>query len=262
MTAAAPLLAAEGLSFRYSRKHPVLFRDVGLDLGPGQAISILGPNGVGKTTLLNCLVGARRPSAGRIVCGGADLGVLRPRQVARRLAVVHQMHESTFSYTVQSIVLLGRAAHIGLFGQPGRHDHMAAQAAMQRVGVARLAQRPFGELSGGERQLVLIARALVQEAPVMVLDEPTSHLDLANQGRVLALLRELMEEGQGILMTSHFPEHALMLGGEALLLGKPEGSVAGPVDTVVTEANLAAAYNAPVALLRDGAAIACAPRLG
>jgi iron complex transport system ATP-binding protein len=102
---------------------------------------------------------------------------------------------------------------------------------------------------------------LAQAATVQELDEPTSHLDLANQGRVLALLRQLMADGQGIVMTSHFPEHALLLGGQALLLGRPEGPVSGPVEEVVTEANLGGAYRAPVALLRDGAAIACAPRL-
>ncbi|MGD1878772.1 MAG: ABC transporter ATP-binding protein [Kiloniellaceae bacterium] len=259
MTAA--LLAAEGLAFRYGADRPLLFEAIGLTVRGGQVLSILGPNGVGKTTLLQCLTGAHRPTAGAVHCGGAVLGSLPVREVARRMAVVHQMHESSFAYSVEAVVLLGRAARIGLFGRPGAGDRAAAAAAMQRVGIAHLAQRPLIELSGGERQLALIARALAQEAPLLVLDEPTSHLDLANQGRVLKLLRGLMADGQGIVMTSHFPEHALMLGGDALLLGRGAAPVAGPVAAVVTEANLAAAYQAPVALLRAGAAIACAPRL-
>lgn len=257
----ADLLVADGLAFRYGAGMPLLFLDVSLTLGRGEVISILGPNGVGKTTLLGCLTGGHRPVEGRVLCGGDEIDRLGARDVARRIAVVHQMHESTFAYSVETIVLLGRAAHIGLFGHPEAHDREVAASAMRRVGIAHLADRSFGALSGGERQLALIARALTQEAPALILDEPTSHLDLANQGRVLTLLRELMNDGQGILMTSHFPEHALVLGGRALLLGGAGAPVAGLAEKVVTEENLGTAYRAPVALLREGAAIACVPRL-
>jgi iron complex transport system ATP-binding protein len=255
------LLSAGGLAFRYRTAEKPLFTDVSLVLARGEALSILGPNGVGKTTLLACLTGARRPDAGWVRCGAELIGDMSTRNIARRIAVVHQLHDSTFAYSVETIVLLGRAAHIGVFGRPSERDRAIAYRAMQRVGIGHLASRSFGELSGGERQLAVIARALAQEAPTLALDEPTSHLDLANQARVLMLLRDLMADGHSILTTSHFPEHALLLGGKALLLFGTGAPVAGPVGDVVTELNLESAYQVPVALLRSKEAIACAPRL-
>lgn len=222
-----------------------VFRGLHLRVEPGQVLAILGPNGRGKTTLLRCIVGLLRPREGQVRHSGrAGIGY------------VPQLQQTVFDYSVLDMVLMGRARHIRLGSVPGPKDRRIARVALERVGLAHLAERPFSSLSGGERQLVLIARALTVESPVLVLDEPASALDLRNQGRVLELLRHLSREGLAIVLTTHNPQHAFFVADRALLFFSPEEHVTGPVPDVLSEDRLERLYGIPlrVLALEDGPA--------
>ncbi|MGW0734382.1 ABC transporter ATP-binding protein [Streptomyces sp. NPDC002851] len=206
-----------------------LFRSVSHRLAPGEILTVLGPNGRGKTTLLRCLVGLTEPTEGRIRAQGA-------------IGFVPQSHRTTFAYTVLDMVLMGRVRHLRPLTTPGPRDYEHALAALDRVGLTALADRDYPTLSGGERQLVLIARAIAAEGPVLVLDEPASALDLRNQGRVLHLLRSLADEGRTIVLTTHHPDHALEIADTALLLYGGADVRVGPADALLTDTAVSALY--------------------
>ena len=183
------MITAETVSFGYG---PVLVLDgVGVSAGPGQVVGLIGPNGSGKTTLLRTLYASLAPRAGLVTVDGTPVGDLKPRDLARRLSVVAQEGAGELPLTVADTVLLGRSPHLATFQRPGRDDHRIAAAALTRVGVRHLADRVFAGLSGGEKQRVLIARALAQRADHLLLDEPTNHLDIRYQHEVLQLVRRL-----------------------------------------------------------------------
>jgi iron complex transport system ATP-binding protein len=195
------------ITFRYNDK-PV-FRKIHFSIGKGEVFCLLGPNGCGKTTLLDCILGILKPEQGRIMVQGEDLSSCSSRHIPRSMAYVPQNHESTFPYTVTDMVLMGRAAHIPFFSTPGAEDHQIAQMALEQVGMANMAERPFTMLSGGERQLVIIARALAQRTPVIVMDEPTAHLDFRHEFIVLETIMNLVRsQNLAVIMATHFPNHA------------------------------------------------------
>lgn len=200
----------------------------------GSVFALLGPNGRGKTTLLHLLVGALKPCEGSLVVTG-------------RVAFVPQLFEVGFDYTTLDMALMGRARKIGLFSQPSRADEEAALAALDRFGMAEHAARPFHELSGGQRQLVIFARALVAEADILILDEPTSALDLENQALVLERIASLArDDGLTIVMTTHHPHHALAVADEALLMRGAGDYLCGSARDVLSEQNLRSLYRAPL----------------
>ena len=229
---AEPLLQATGLGHAHTGG-AWLFRGLDVELLPGRITAVLGPNGRGKTTLLRLLAGLAPAREGVVVRSGA-------------IAFVPQSHVP-LPYTVLDMVLMGRAAHLGLFRTPGRADRDRAVGALDQVGLLRLADRPYDRLSGGERQLVLVARALAAESKVLLLDEPASALDLANQGVVLRLLRRLADrDGLAVALTTHHPDHAMAVADEVLLMAKPGRHALGPVNAVLTEGALTALYGLPV----------------
>lgn len=217
-----------------------------LRLQPGQVLALLGPNGGGKTTLLKTLLGLLRPLGGQVELDGQPLHTLSAAARARRLAYVPQSHVGAFAFSVADLVLMGRTAHGSLFAAPSVHDRAVAQAAIERLGIAHLAARPATMISGGERQLALIARALAQEAQLMVLDEPTAALDFGNQGKVMREIRRLADEGLGVLFTTHDPNHATRFADQALLIRRGCTLASGAVTEVVTQAMLERLYDAPV----------------
>lgn len=209
-------------------------------------LALLGPNGGGKTTLLRTLLGLIPPLAGEVILGGHPLGRLPARERARLVAYVPQTQASAFAFTVGDVVLMGRTAQAGPFSRPAARDRDAAAAAMARLGIAHLAGRPCTEVSGGERQLALIARAVAQDARAVVLDEPTASLDFGNQGRVMREIDALAAGGLGVIFSTHDPNHAARHADRVLLIRDGARLAHGPAREVVTRAALAALYGAEV----------------
>ncbi|MGH6727647.1 MAG: ABC transporter ATP-binding protein [Pseudolabrys sp.] len=242
-------LEGRGLTIGYA-DHTV-GRDLDVALSTGEVLALLGPNGGGKTTLLKTLLGLIKPKAGEVALGDKPLGRYSIRERARTLAYVPQVHIGTFAFTVETVVLMGRTAHGTLFSAPSAHDRDVAAAVLDRFGIAQLANRPYTMISGGERQLVLLARALAQEPQFIVLDEPTASLDFGNQGKVMAEIKALAASGHGVLFTTHDPNHALRGADRAFLLRQGTRIAEGPVKAVLERAQLEALYGAPVERLTD-----------
>lgn len=226
------MLELRGIGFAYAGRDWV-FRGVSLAAERGTVTAVLGPNGRGKTTLVRCAAGLLDPQEGSVHRGAA-------------VGFVPQARGSAFAYPVREMVVMGRAAHVGVFSVPGRSDREAAEAAMERVGIAELADRPFPTLSGGEQQLVLVARAVASGHPVLVLDEPATGLDLRNQVVVVELVRSLADDGLAVLLTTHHPDHALMAADAVVLMRGPSDVRYGPADELLTEPELTALYGVPV----------------
>lgn len=207
-----------------------IFQNYSAEIRRGSTFALLGPNGSGKTTLLKILLGMLRPTAGTIHANG-------------KLAFVPQLFQVSFDYSVLDMVLMGRARHVGLFSQPTAKDAQAAMTSLERFGMADYSSRPFHELSGGERQLVIFARALVSDADILILDEPTSALDLRNQIKVLDWITRLShEDGLTVLFTTHHPHHALAVADNAFLMLGGTKYAQGPVHDVLSEENLQLLY--------------------
>jgi len=225
----------------------------GLDvaLSTGEVLALLGPNGSGKTTLLKTLLGLLRPKAGEVRLGDKPLSDYSIRERARVIAYVPQVHIGTFAFTVEAVVQMGRTAHGNLFSRPSARDRAVAQSALERFGIAALANRPYTMISGGERQLVLLARALAQEPKFIVLDEPTASLDFGNQGKVMNEIRDLAKSGHGVLFTTHDPNHALRAADRAYLLREGTRIADGPVAAVLNREQLEALYHTTVERLTD-----------
>lgn len=235
-----PLLEARDLAIGFGSR--VLASGIGLTLDAGCVTCLLGPNGVGKTTLFRTLLGMLPPLQGAVRVGGTDLKALSPTRRARRIAYVPQAGDPAFAYTVLDMVLMGRTAHLGAFGTPQAADIEIAQAALARFALADLAGRDFARLSGGQRQMVLIARAFAQQAAAIIMDEPTASLDLANRRHVLDLVEELARSGVGVLLSTHDPEQALRLADRVATLDARGTFRAGAADDLLSEAHLSALY--------------------
>lgn len=240
-------LEVEGLSYEYRRGAPV-FRDVSLRLGAGEVLCILGPNGVGKSTLLGCMARFLTPTAGRVRVCGRDIAGLRQAELARHVAFVAQMQTSSFGYTVRDYAVMGRAPHVGLLSMPGKQAYELVDRALDELGIAYLAEKPFNEISGGERQQVEIARVIVQDARVVLLDEPANHLDLGNQVKVLRALSGLADQGRTVVLTTHNPDHCTMLGGRVAIMRRGEPVEVGAIQDVLDGGRLSGLYGTGVAM--------------
>ncbi len=243
-----PSLNASNIHYAYQGKK--VLHGANLALDPGQVVSLLGANGAGKSTLLRIALGLLQPQTGEVHLGGRLLHAYPRRELARHLAYVPQVHAMPFPYTVRQVVLMGRLPAIGMFGAPGRRDHDIAEQAMDRLGIGRLADRPYTEVSGGERQMALIARALAQGSRLLILDEPATGLDYGNQIALLDLLRTLAADGYGILKTTHHPDHVLASSDRVAILQGGRIVAAGPPAEVMSAALLSDLYGVAIAPTR------------
>jgi iron complex transport system ATP-binding protein len=242
-------LSGHALTIGYSDR--VVGRELDVTLTTGEVLALLGPNGGGKTTLLKTLLGLLAPRAGEVRLGERSLSDYSNQERARLVAYVPQFHAVTFAFTVETIVLMGRTAHGNLFSRPSAADRDIAGRMLERFGIAHLRERPYTMISGGERQLVLLARALAQEPQFIVLDEPTASLDFGNQGKVMQEIRALGTSGHGVLFTTHDPNHAMRAADRAYLLRGGQRIGEGATGEVLNRAQLEALYQAPVELISD-----------
>ncbi len=219
---------------------------ISLAIDAGEVLCLLGPNGAGKTTLFRTLLGLQRPLGGEITLDDKQLTRLRPAEIARRIAYVPQATVSEFAYSVLDMVLMGRTARLGAFAGPSREDELVARDKLDGLGIADLAAADFTRISGGQRQLALIARALAQETPILVMDEPTASLDFGNQAMVLARIRELAREGYGIVLSTHDPDHALLVATRVAVIAEGGLRAIGPTHDVVTSEMLSRIYRTEV----------------
>lgn len=241
------MIEVKNLNFSYGDRQ-VLF-DVDLSVAQGEFLSILGPNGVGKSTLFRCILGLLTGYTGQVLIDGVDVRHFSVQEAAKKIAYIPQSSSPTFNYSVFDIVLMGRTSGLSTFRSPKQEDTDRCHWALHKVGISHLESRCYHRLSGGERQLCLIARALVQDAPILMLDEPTANLDFGNQLRVLNQARELAREGYTVIQTTHHPEQSFLFSDRILALQNGRVLKEGPPARVLTAETMEALYHVDVEVL-------------
>ncbi len=239
-------IAAKAISFGYHEGDSPVLQELSLDIPARKITAILGPNGTGKTTLLHLLLGLLKPDQGEITVQGKKHGVYSRRELSRMMGLVAQFESIPFNFTVLEYVLLGRSPYLKPFQTPGEKDLQIAMETLESLGILKLAEKPVTELSGGERQLVHLARVLAQHTKILLLDEPTAHLDLENQNRILTMLKDLALRGISIVLTTHDPNVAIFVAEYFVLVKEGRIFCEGDLDSVITPENLSTMYNAPI----------------
>lgn len=239
-------LVIENLACGYGAKRVV--EGFSARIETGEVFCLLGPNGVGKTTLFKTMLGLLPRLGGRVLIDGRDTAHMSATELSANVAYVPQNHVPPFAFSVRDVITMGAVAQRGMFGSPTAADRDLAGSILEELGVSKLADRVYTELSGGERQMVLIARALAQKPRFLMMDEPTSALDFGNQVRVLRCVRHLADEGLGVIMTTHQPEHLAQCRARGTLILSGNHFVTGGAREVLTPENLAAAYDVEVAV--------------
>jgi len=245
------MLAVKKAAFVYSTTQKTIFRDVGFALETGETLCVLGPNGVGKTTLLKCIAGLQSLSEGTVHLAGMEVSRMKRQNIAKLLAYVPQFHQPVFAFSVFDVVLMGRSPHIGFMASPSRKDHAVARQSLSAMGIEHLSDKAYTEISGGERQMVLFARVLAQRPQILLLDEPTAHLDFGNQIQVLTLIKQMAASGLVVVMTSHEPDHAFMAARTVALMTRDQVYIGAP-DEVLTENRLKTVYGVDIRIMDTG----------
>jgi iron complex transport system ATP-binding protein len=258
MSAGDPVLETRGLQIGYPGK--IVGQGIDLALARGQILCLLGPNGSGKTTLFKTMLGLLAAQQGEIRIGGKALGTLTRRQIAQHAAYVPQAHAAYFPFRVLDMVLMGRTAHLGLFAAPDARDRELAGDALDLLGIGDLADIEYTRLSGGQRQLVLIARAIAQDAGLIVMDEPTASLDFGNQVIVLSEVKRLASRDVAIILSTHDPDHALSIADRVALLDRGRLIAQGAPEATLLPDRLREVYGVEVTIERlSRGQIVCAP---
>ena len=237
--------------FSYPKGREIL-HNISFTAEDGSVVSILGPNGVGKTTLVKCMLGFLHWREGQTLIDGRNAGELSSKELWRNVAYVPQAKSVTFPMSCEEMVLLGRSAYLGMFAMPGKADRSAAEKAMELAGVCHLRDKSCSEISGGELQLVLIARALAATPSLLILDEPETGLDFRNQLIVLELIERLArEEGISAILNTHYPEHAISISARTLLLRRDGTSLFGPAKEMLTASNMQDTFGVEVSMREE-----------
>ncbi|MFA5308934.1 MAG: ABC transporter ATP-binding protein [Dehalococcoidales bacterium] len=242
-------LTVNQAAYHYDPQETSGFRNISFSVQDGEVMSILGPNGCGKTTLLKCLNNLIKLGKGSIAVDDRDVARLSRAAIARSIGYVPQMHQPAFPFSVLDTVLVGRAPHLGMLESPKPEDVKIAEESLETMGIFNLRDKPYTQISGGERQLVIFARVLTQNPSLLLLDEPTSHLDFGNQIRLLNIVGRLARTGLPIIMTSHFPDHAFLVSSKVALMKQGEFIALGTPDGVITDSNLEKVYNIKVKVI-------------
>ena len=234
-------LKVEDGSFYYKKNEPI-FENINFEVNQGEILAILGPNGAGKTTMLRCITRMLKWKTGKSLLDDENIALMAPRKLWSKMAYVPQAKNVSAAYTALEMVLLGRSSHLNLFEAPKQSDVDKAMEILEFLGIAHLAEEKCSEVSGGELQMILIAKALVSDPKVLILDEPESNLDFKNQLVVLDAMSNLAERGMTCVFNTHYPAHALQRAGKALILSKGGAYVFGETKEVVTEENIRKAF--------------------
>ena len=242
-------IRVEGLHFSYGQGE--ILKGVCAGFGGAGMHGVFGPNGSGKTTLLKCCTGILKPQRGAAELGGTNISALSCRERSRKIAYVPQEHRLSFPFTVEEVVLMGRTPHLGGLGNPSRADAERARQAIEEIGIGEIREKSYTQLSGGQRQLVLLARAVAQDTPVVILDEPTSALDFKNQLRVFEILRDMADSGRLVIACMHDPNHVKWFCEQVLVLKEGQVLEEGPVDQVLTQDCLEELYGS-VCRMKNG----------
>ena len=237
------ILEFNRLSFAYQKGSSLVLEGFSMQIDRGGVVAVLGPNGTGKTTMLMLALGWLSPDAGQVKLLGRPLDDYTRRELGQIISLVPQFEPTFFDFSLLDFALLGRAPYLGSFSMPSAEDYGIARQALTKVGMAEKATRSVMNISGGEHQLVLLARSLAQQTELLLLDEPTSHLDIKNKSRLLAILRELVAEGKTIIFTTHEPDVAAMIATSVVMVKGGRVLHAGPVAEVMTGANLTDVYD-------------------
>lgn len=254
------LIDLHQLSFSYRRRE--VLAGIDLSVSEGSVLALLGPNGSGKTTLLKLMIGLLKPVQGKVHLNGRDIHCMPARELARNLAYVPQVHREAFAYTVFDVVLMGRMPHKTFFARYSNEDRRIAGEALVKLGIEHLSERPYTEISGGERQLTLIARAMAQGAQVFIMDEPTNGLDYGNQLRLLERLKALSAGGYTFVFSTHHPDHAMAVADQVVMMRNGVIAYNGVVGDTVNQASLMDLYNVDVRMfpVEEGVCV-CVPAM-
>lgn len=241
-----PVLTFESLSFHYPTNQRAVIESLNLTVEAGKTTAILGPNGAGKTTLMYLALGWLKPDRGQIQLNGNPLGTYSRRKLGQWIGLVPQNEHIAFEYSLLEYTLLGRTPYLRSLATPGPDDFRIAYDALERVGLVEYAEKSVLRLSGGERQLVLLARTLAQQPKLILMDEPTAHLDLGNKKRLLDIIQSLTTEGVSIVLTTHEPDFAAAIASDLILMSAGRVIEAGPLKKVFTSESISNLYNSPV----------------
>lgn len=240
------MIRAQNVSFSYSKK--LILDNVSIEIKEGDVVSLLGPNGAGKSTLIKILLGLLNPQGGDVYLDNENIKSYKEKELARKVAYVPQGSYLPFSYTVLDIVIMGRISHQSIFSTYGKKDREIAQNSLKQLGILNLKDKTYNELSGGQKQLVLISRALAQEAKVFVMDEPVSGLDYGNQLRLLENIKNLSNQGYTFLKSTHYPDHAFLVSNKVVLMKEGKILTMGSPDSVITKENINTLYDIDVSV--------------
>ena len=243
-------IEVQSLSFSYGEAD--VFRDISFALSQGQVLCLLGPNGTGKSTLIKVLAGVLKPKSGRVLINNTDIKQLSRKSFAKRVAYIPQSSTPIFPFLVRDLVVMGRTPYKGFFSSPNSSDYLFVKQSLHDLGIEHLEYKSCTNLSGGERQLVLFAGALVQEPQILILDEPTSHLDFGNQMKLLGIIKRLSKKGISVIMATHAPEQAFLTGDLVAVMKGGEISAWGRPCDVITESTISSTFDVAVKILETG----------
>lgn len=252
-----PIISVNDLHFSYP-KRPVL-EGIDFTLNQGEVVSLLGPNGCGKSTLIRLILKLIHPHQGEIWLDNKTIHRYSHREIAKHIAYIPQYNNVPFNYSVLEMVMMGRVAKHGFFAAPSARDRDVAHESLTQIGIDDLAHRPFGQLSGGQKQMVLLARALTQEVNTFIMDEPVSGLDYGNQIRLLELITNLSHQGYTFLKTTHYPDHALMVSSRVVVMNEGKIIANGKPEEVITSSMIREVYGIEADLINHNRQTWCIP---
>lgn len=229
-----------------------IFEGINLTVDQGDVVCILGPNGCGKTTLIKCLNKLHELKEGVVYINGRDIRDINQREIAINIGYIPQGHIPTFAFSVLDVVLMGRSPHLDFFESLGEEDYKIAEDALKKFGLHKLKDKPYTDLSGGEQQLVFFSRVIAQEPNILILDEPTSHLDFGNQLKTLDIISKLASDGLSVIMTSHFPDHAFISANKVAIMKDRDFMAVGKPEEVINTENMEKAYGIKVEIVDIG----------